>query len=205
MMKYIYASLFLLILAACNQKADTRSEEIIIDRAANIEQAYKVVEKYPFIKLYPLSSEKDTTAVDKKLFSLNIGDTATIEANYYKVIADTGNYTFRAQYILLDAAVLTHAHIDSLRTLIQQQYAAGKSFEELNSKYNMDPNQKDGDTGPFTAGMMVKPFEDAIARHKQGDIFTVDVPDKKWYFVVKKTYADVGEKIRIVLGFKKGN
>ncbi|RFM36050.1 peptidylprolyl isomerase [Chitinophaga silvisoli] len=203
-MKYINAGLFFLILAACSQKADTRSMEIIIDRAGdNIEEAYKVVQKYPFIKLYPLSSEKDTTAVDKKLFSLNIGDTATIEGNYYKIIADTGNYTYRAQYILLDAAVLTHAHIDSLRTLIQQQYAAGKSFEELNSKYNMDPNQKDGDTGPFTAGMMVQPFENAVAKHKQGEIFTVDVPDKKWYFVVKKTYADVGEKIRIVLGFKK--
>lgn len=205
MKNYLYASLFLLSLAACSQKADNRSLELIIDRAQNIEQAYKVAEKYPFIKLYPLSSEKDTTAVDQKLFSLKVGDTATIEGTYYKVIADTGNYTFRAQYIHLDGAVLTHAHIDSLRTLIQEQYAAGKSFEELNAKYNMDPNQKNGDTGPFTAGMMVKPFEDAVARHKKGDIFTVDVPDKKWYFVVRKTYDDVGEKIRILLGFKRGN
>lgn len=204
-MKYISAGLFLLILAACGQSVDYRSQELTLDKAVTIEDAYKLAEKYSFVKMSPLNSSKDTTALDKQLFAMNIGDTATIDGRYYRIVADTGNYTFRASYIHLDGAVLTHRSIDSLRTLIQAQYAAGKSFEELNAKYNMDPNQKDGDTGPFTAGMMVKPFEDAVRVHKKGDIFLVDVPDKKWYFVVKKTADNEGEKIRIVLSFKRGN
>lgn len=204
-MKYIYASLFLLLLAACGQSTDYRSQEIILDRAVTTEDAYKLAEKYSFITTSPLSSAKDTNALDKKLFSLNVGDTATIDGRYYRIVADTGNYTFRASYIHLDGEVLKHREIDSLRTLILQQYAAGKSFEVLNAKYNMDPNQKDGDTGPFTAGMMVKPFEDAVRVHKKGDIFLVDVPDKRWYFVVKKTADNEGEKIRIVVSIKKAN
>ncbi|MNS73450.1 hypothetical protein D3C72_1068930 [compost metagenome] len=37
---------------------------------------------------------------------------------------------------------------------------------------------------------MVPEFETAIKNHKQNDVFKVDVPDKKWYYIVLKTFND---------------
>jgi len=55
----------------------------------------------------------------------------------------------------------------------------------------MDGNTTHGDTGWFFGiEMMPKEFQDAVAKHKKGEIFFVDVSDKQWHYIVKKTYDD---------------
>lgn len=202
-MNKTYAGLSLLLLAACTQPSSLK-EIRTIESVATIEDAYKVSQKYPVIRLQELNSAKDTSALSQQLFKLKQGDTATINGTYYKIVRDTGDFTFRASYVYLDAARLSQEKIDSLRKLIKEQAEAGKPFEELVDKYNMDENnKKHGDTGPFQAGMMVKPFEDAVRAHQKNEIFYVDVPEKKWYYVVKKTTDNEGETIRVILSVKK--
>lgn len=197
-MKYWYFLLFIFFVA-CEQSSE--SEEKVLKQASTIQEAYDLAGKYPFLKLRTLSNTKDTTALDKQLFKMKIGEIATIEGTSYKVIKDTGNYTLRASYIYIDGAKVKKT--DSLQQLILKQYKAGTPFETLVDKYNMDGNTKHGDTGPFQAGMMVKEFEDAVRNHENGDVFTLDIPDRKWYYVVKKTAENEGETVRVVLGFKK--
>jgi hypothetical protein len=47
--------------------------------------------------------------------------------------------------------------------------------------------------------MMPKEFQDAVKNHKTGEIFFVDVADRGWHYIVKKTYDDDDKKTATVL------
>jgi parvulin-like peptidyl-prolyl isomerase len=64
----------------------------------------------------------------------------------------------------------------------------------------MDGNTTHGDTGWFFGELMMpKEFQDAVKAHNTGDIFFVDVSDKQWHYIVKKTYDDDDKKVVTVL------
>ena len=64
----------------------------------------------------------------------------------------------------------------------------------------MDGNLTHGDTGWFFGEMMMpKEFQEAVQNHKFGEIFFVDVSDKQWHYIVKKTYDDAVKKDITVL------
>jgi len=87
-----------------------------------------------------------------------------------------------------------------LRKIILQKASAGASFEQLSDQYTMDGNTTHGDTGWFFGEeMMPKEFQDAVKNHKTGDIFPVDVAEKQWHYIVKKTYDDDDKKEMTVL------
>ncbi len=79
--------------------------------------------------------------------------------------------------------------IDSLRAIIIDKYLHGNAFSELVKEYNMDGNPNGGDLGWFKSGAMVKEFEEAFRDPGVGEIFTVDVPSRKWFYVTLKTHA----------------
>jgi parvulin-like peptidyl-prolyl isomerase len=68
-----------------------------------------------------------------------------------------------------------------------QQYSSGTTFEQLADEFTMDGNRNHGDLGFFEPGMMVKEFEEAVRAHANGEVFIIDVPERQWYYVVKKT------------------
>ncbi len=70
----------------------------------------------------------------------------------------------------------------------------------MSDQYTMDGNTTHGDTGWFFGEeMMPKEFQDAVHNHKLGEIFQVDVADKQWHYIVKKTYDDDDKKEITVL------
>jgi parvulin-like peptidyl-prolyl isomerase len=95
---------------------------------------------------------------------------------------------------------LSETQIDSLKKIIVQKANSGESWDKLSDKYTMDGNTTHGDTGWFFGEeMMPKEFQEAVKAHKLGDIFFVDVSDKQWHYIVKKTYDDDDKKIATVL------
>jgi hypothetical protein len=46
---------------------------------------------------------------------------------------------------------------------------------------------------------MPKEFQDAVKAHKTGDIFFVDVSDRNWHYIVKKTFDDDDQKDATIL------
>jgi hypothetical protein len=55
----------------------------------------------------------------------------------------------------------------------------------------MDGNNTQGDTGWFYGeDTAPKELQDGLKKHNKGDIFFVDVPERQWYYIVKKTYDD---------------
>ena len=68
--------------------------------------------------------------------------------------------------------------------------------DEVESDVGSLKGLKDGDLDWFNEGIMVKVFEDEIKNHKKGDVFIVNIPKRKWYYVVYKTQDDK-EKIKL--------
>ena len=87
-----------------------------------------------------------------------------------------------------------------MKNIIVKKAQTGAPFDQLSDQYTMDGNKTHGDTGWFFGEEMVpKELQDAVKAHKLGEIFFVDVADKNWHYIVKKTYDDQVQKDVVVL------
>jgi hypothetical protein len=171
-------------------------------KIVTVQQAQQYIDAHPELKpafLY-LSAGKDSTLIDKRLLRQKQGDIFSVGYVTYKVIESKDTTNFRASYVFLDGATYSNSEIDSLKKLILQKASAGASFETLSDQYTMDGNKTHGDTDWFFGEYMVsKEFQDAVQKHKVGDIFFLDVPDKQWHYIIKKTHDDRVKKDIVVL------
>src|ERR1700722_1335541 len=166
------------------------------------QQAQQWIDANPKLKpaLLTLNSLKDSSLIDKRLLRQNQGDVFSVGYVTYKVIESTEKVNFRSSYIFLDGGSLSETQIDSLKKIIVQKANSGEAWDKLSDQYTMDGNTTHGDTGWFFGEeMMPKEFQEAVKAHKLGDIFFVDVSDKQWHYIVKKTYDDDDKKIATVL------
>jgi len=163
------------------------------EKITTVEQAQKYIDANPALKpaILKLSYGKDTTVIDKRLLKQNKGDIFHVGYVTYKILEATESIQYRASYVFLDGSSLTIPQVDSLKKIITQKASEGVPFEQLSDQYTMDGNNTKGDTGWFFGEAMVpKELQDAVANHKTGEVFFVDVPEKQWHYVVKKTYDD---------------
>ncbi|HEY4063558.1 MAG TPA: peptidylprolyl isomerase [Puia sp.] len=198
-MKNSFVSLFLLLsVPALAQQTLTEK----FQKIGTVPEAQTFIDANPGIKpaLLHLSYGKDSTVIDKRLLRQNKGDVFSVGYVTYKVLESTEQVKYRASYIFLDGSSLSATQIDSLTKLIEKKISSGVPFEQLSDQYTMDGNTTHGDTGWFFGEeMMPKEFQDAVKNHKTGDIFTVDVSERQWHYIVKKTYDDEDKKDMTVL------
>ena len=171
-------------------------------KIGTVEQAQQYIAANPGLKpaLLNLSSKKDSTVIDKRLLKQNQGDIFSVGYVTYKVLTSTEKVVYRASYIFLDGGSLSNSQIDSLKKVIVAKAKSGTPWDQLSDQYTMDGNTLHGDTGWFFGEeMMPKEFQDAVKEHATGEIFFVDVPDKQWHYIVKKTYDDDDKKEMTVL------
>jgi len=199
-MKTILAGLFLLFSAPIFAQLTVTEQ---FQKIVNVQQAQQFIDANQALKpaLLKLDYGKDTSVINKRLLRQTKGDVFSVGYVTYKVIEATETVNYRANYIFLDGASLTATQVDSLRKLIVQKASvAGASFDQLSDQYTMDGNNTHGDTGWFFGEeMMPKEFQEAVKSHKTGEIFFVDVLDKQWHYIVKKTYDDQIKKDITVL------
>ena len=198
-MKNSLAALFLLFSTQIfGQPTVTEQFQKIV----TVQQAQQYIDAHPELKpaLLYLSAGKDSTLIDKRLLRQKKGDIFSVGYVTYKVLESTDTIDYRASYIFLDGSTYAKPQIDSLKKLILQKASAGESFETLSDQYTMDGNKTRGDTDWFFGEYMFpKEFQDAVEKHKLGDIFFVDVPEKQWHYIVKKTHNDRVKKDITVL------
>jgi parvulin-like peptidyl-prolyl isomerase len=168
----------------------------------NVQQAQQFIDANKELKpaLLKLSHGKDTSLIDKRLLRQKAGDIFSVGYVTYKVLEATESIQYRAHYIFLDGSSLSKSELDSLKKLIVQKANAGTPWEQLSDQYTMDGNKTHGDTDWFFGELMFpKEFQDAVAAHKTGEIFFVEVPERQWYYIIKKTYDDQLKKDITVL------
>jgi parvulin-like peptidyl-prolyl isomerase len=198
-MKNSLAGLFLLFSAPVFAQLTVTEQ---FQKIVTEQQAQQFIDANQTLKpvILHLASGKDSTLIDKRLLRQNKGDIFSVGYVTYKVLQASDTVDYRASYIFLDGTTLSVSETDSLKKIIVQKANAGTSFEQLSDQYTMDGNTTHGDTGWFFGvEMMPKEFQDAVAKHKTGEIFFVDVSDKQWHYIVKKTYDDREKKEITVL------
>jgi hypothetical protein len=198
-MKTFFAGL-LLVFATPIFAQETVTEKF--QKIGTVQEAQQFIDANAGLKpaLLKLSNAKDSSVIDKRLLRQKQGDIFSVGYVTYKVIEATEVLAFRANYIFLDGSTLTLSQIDSLKKIILQKASEGVSFEKLSDQYTMDGNTTHGDTGWFFGPeMLPKEFQDAVQNHKTGDNFFVDVAEKQWHYIVKKTYDDQDKKEITVL------
>jgi len=171
-------------------------------KITTVQQAQQWIDANPKLKpaLLNLNSLKDSTLIDKRLLRQNQGDVFSVGYVTYKVLESAEKVNYRASYIFLDGGSLSESQVDSLKKIIVQKASSGADWNQLSDQYTMDGNTTHGDTGWFFGEeMMPKEFQDAVKNHKLGDIFFVDVTDRGWHYIVKKTYDDDDKKTATVL------
>ncbi|MBS1566681.1 MAG: peptidylprolyl isomerase [Bacteroidetes bacterium] len=199
-MKTCFAMAFLFFSASVIAQGPT-----VTDRFKKIEtvaQAQQFIDASPELKpaLLKLSLGKDSSLIDKRLLRQKKGDVFSVGYVTYKVIEAEEAVQYRASYIFLDGGSLSKQEVDSLKKLITQKISEGVPFDKLSDQYTMDGNTTHGDTGWFFGEYSFpKEFQDAVQAHKLGDVFFVDVSEKQWHYIVKKTYDDNVKKDITVL------
>jgi hypothetical protein len=198
-MKYSFAGLFLLFyLPLLAQETVTEK----FQKINTLQQAEQFVKDNPLLKptIFKLASGKDSSLINKRLLRQNKGDIFSVGYVTYKVLDAMDTVNYRASYVFLDGGSLSNSEIDSLKKMIVQKAQSGTPFDQLSDQYTMDGNTTHGDTDWFF-GIYMFPaeFQEAVKNHKVGDIFFVDVADKQWHYIVKKTHPDREKKEITVL------
>lgn len=198
MKKSIVALLLLVSFSVFAQETVTEK----FKKINTVKEAEQFVTANPTLKpaILKLSAGKDSALIEKRLLRQNKGDVFSVGYVTYKVIEAQDTTDYRASYIFLDGGSLSMSEIDSLKKIIVKKHSEGIPFEKLSDEYTMDGNTTHGDTDWFFGEYMFpKEFQDAVATHKLGEVFFVDVSEKQWHYIVKKTHNDRVKKDIIVL------
>jgi len=91
-----------------------------------------------------------------------------------KVLAKVPNTFYHVSHILIDTSAFSKKFADSLGSNIIKRIKSGNSsFSTMASTYSIDHYSalRGGDLGWFIRGAMLPQLDQAIAKHKKGDIF----------------------------------
>jgi parvulin-like peptidyl-prolyl isomerase len=198
-MKVLFSALLLLVSSSIFAQLTVREQ---FEKIKTTQDAEKYIAANPNLKpaLLNVVYGKDTTLLDKRLLKQNKGDIFSVGYVTYKVLEVEEAIQYRASYVFLDRGSLNNREIDSLSKIIVQKHSSGTPFEQLADQYTMDGNTTHGDLGWFFGEDMVpKELQDAVSKHKLGEVFFVDVPERQWYYIVKKTYDDqIKKEIKVL-------
>lgn len=180
-----------MIILAIGLTARAQSAEQLMAGVLSPDQLKQINQLHPEMKpqVFTISSDKDTSAITLPLFSKKNGYTFRIGHDVFKILSSASFPEFRVSYLFLDGGALSRETIDSLRQSILTQCRNGALFFDVLRQYNMDMTTN-GDLGWFREKTMMPAFETAVRQHKKGDLFTVDIPENNWYYVVMKTFDD---------------
>lgn len=198
-MKYSITVFFFIFSISVLAQPTVREQFLKIE---NVAQAQKYIDANAPLKpvLMNLSYGKDTTLIDKRLLKQKKGDIFSVGYVTYKVIDATESVQYRSSYIFLDGSSLSVSEVDSLKKIITKKITDGAAFDKLSDEYTMDGNNTKGDTGWFFGEETVpKELQEGVKNHKLGEVFYVDVPDRQWHYIVKKTFDDQVKKDITVL------
>ncbi len=198
-MKKIFSLLCLLVcLYTFGQNVEQQIKEI-----KTIEEAKRFIATHPNAEseILVIAPEIESPEITEIFLNKKIGDVFSKNNNTFKIIDSKIINSFRVSYIFLDGNKHSMETINNQRSQILQEYKNGTEFSTLAKQYTMD-NSPNGDIGWFAEGMMIKEFETAIKSHKLNNIFTIDIPSEKWYYVTLKTFDDKEVKELTILRVK---
>ncbi|WP_411894985.1 peptidylprolyl isomerase [Winogradskyella sp. A2] len=144
-------------------------------------------------KIIVFNKEKHKTQLAEDLFKLSKGGKKVVNTEYnntyYKILDKKKIPHNRVSYVFFDGKKMTASEINSKRVKIMALYKNGYKFKDMAKLYSMDINaSRGGDSGWFEDGKMHTDFENAVKYHSTEDIFTLDINELNWHYVILKTH-----------------
>ncbi len=143
---------------------------------------YRLKKKYKIDTIGVMSSTSFIGLADSLAYKGKLGKVygPWKGANYLiKILAKVPNTFYHVSHILLDTVLFKRNFADSLSTRIITKIKSGaSSFEDMATTYSADRAslRKGGDLGWFVRGAMLPQLDEAISKHKKGDVFKVWTP-----------------------------
>jgi parvulin-like peptidyl-prolyl isomerase len=184
--------LFVFIFSISLSAQDTVIKDF--DSIVNMEDAENFLKANDskFNKIVVFNEEKHQTTLALDLFNSGsatlLSDTEKVK---YKVIEKSSIKNYRVSYIFFDGLKMPVSEINALRDEIMALYKEGTPFSLLASRYSMDENaNRGGDLGWFEVELTHPTFESEITNsiYSVGDVFTIDIVQNQWYYIVLKTH-----------------
>lgn len=142
-------------------------------------------------KVIVFNKEKHNTRMAEDIFKMSVGSKKYFkdspQKTYYKVIEKYEIPYYRVSVVYLDGNKKSMDEINSIRKKVTAMYNDGYMFHDLAKQYSMDNTAKQGgDMGWFTNGDLHPEFEKPIVEgnYSADDIFMIDIPEIKAYYVV---------------------
>ncbi len=108
-----------------------------------------------------------------------------------KLLVSKPIVAIKVNYVFFDGTRLTMKEINEKRAEVLQMHKKGISSDDLVRQFTMDTNIKPGGNfGWINENDVDSTFVSEIKKHKKGDIFIINIPEKNWYYVVFKLYDD---------------
>lgn len=152
-------------------------------------------------RVLELDEIRDSSAAALKLFKAKPGEIIEQASSdnsitfLYKTLTIKESEVDRVQYIFFDNSKVKKPRIDSTRAVVMKRLNGGETFEAMAKQYSMDPNgRRGGDLGWYERDKFAPGFVTAVRLHKKGDIFLIDLPAEKWYYVVRKSHESLKRK-----------
>ncbi|MBP1839980.1 peptidylprolyl isomerase [Formosa algae] len=175
-----------------------KSIDKALEQITSEEQAKMFIKEHKELKgkYFVFNKEKHNTTLTKELFEMPIGRSKVYESEYnkttYKVLNKHETTYYRASYIFINSDDISEADLKRLKQTIHSKFNQGVDFSNLIKRYSMDINaSRGGDTGWFIEGKMPVEVEDELIRnnknHYLNKLFTVDIPEKNWHYIILKT------------------
>lgn len=186
--------IFIFLFAICQTYSQENPIDQELDSVLNLNQAERFLKEHPKKgnEIITFNEVNHKTNMVRDLFSRG---RVTVESGayntHYKIVERKSIPHYRASYIYLDGTKMSKSEINSIRKTIIKKHEEGVPFSQLALLYSMDNNsKKGGDLGWFTKGTYYPDFEYAIidGGHSLNDIFTLDINEKKWYYVILLTH-----------------
>lgn len=126
-------------------------------------------------------NQKAIFGIDKKIFNFN--------GFWLKKMKQEEYIGSCVRYLYLDGSKLSLDRINTLRDSILTLYhqdPTEENFINLVNQFTMDGNENGGLLNWYNSKSMVKAFSEAVIAGEKNSVFLIDVPDRKWYYLVFK-------------------
>lgn len=165
-MKYLLL-LILTPLLGFSQSANMTQEEAKEYFKNNKTEIWGICEKQPLYESLKGHREREIIESDGKIMQIT------------RIHPDA---TLCVGYIFMDGKKLSQEEIKEKREQIFKKHKSGVAFKDLIKEYNTDGNPN-AEFYSFSERGIVPEFTASVKSHNTGDVFTIDVPDKEWYYV----------------------
>jgi hypothetical protein len=199
-MKIIYLLFILVVIGNIGYAQNVMTAFKTLRTINSVEEFAALVAQHPDWRITLDTITQGTSSLDdvlsrERLLIAKKGDTLINDLAGYglfqaqKILKCYALPIYTCKYIAIDFNSLNCGNADSLKSSIIEKLGNGADFEELAKVHSMDGNKDHGKNFIFHNSIF-KEFTEAVKSHEVGDVFSVDIPNINWSFVIYKSKPD---------------